>query len=205
MKKKPASDAFFWAKHAALALVLIVLAVALIQMQYLDFTTPKPEGAVTKPNVKKGLSDFYADYRRDTQPFREEKGDFVMSLNPDETPLTQRLKKMRSAQKPVSERWVGEYKYRTFRAGSTLGESIAAYARKEGMLLMWELDQDFIIKHQFQLNNTVAGSLAKIAGAIDSNFNGTVSAYMCPNQRTLVITAANNDYLRQHCTQLTAE
>lgn len=205
MKKRQISDLLFWVKHLALALLLIVLAIVLIQMQRVDFTTPKPEGAVHQPSIKKGLSDFYADYRRDTKPIQEEKGDFVMSLNPDDRSLTERLKGMQSERKPVSDGWVGEHKFRTFKAGSTLRETISRYARSEGMQLLWELDQDFIIKYQFQIDNTVAGSLAKIATSIDSNFIGTVTAYICPSQRTLVITAKKTAYLADNCTKLTSQ
>ena len=67
------------------------------------------------------------------------------------------------------------------------------------MQLIWNLEQDFVIKHQFQLDNTVAGSLAKIASAIDSSFEGEVTAYLCAEQRSLVVTAEETDFLKNQC------
>ena len=66
----------------------------------------------------------------------------------------------------------------------------------------WELDKDFIIKHQFQMDDTVRGSMGKIATAIDSSFEGDVEAYFCPRQRSLVITASDKSYLRENCSRI---
>ena len=65
--------------------------------------------------------------------------------------------------------------------------------------MIWELNRDFIIKHPFQIDNSIVGSLDEIARAIDSNFDGTVKAYVCPKQRSLVITAVNSEYLQDNC------
>ena len=61
---------------------------------------------------------------------------------------------------------------------STMGQG-TDYAQSEGMQVIWELDQDFIVKHPFQLDDSILGSLKMIAKAIDANFNGEVKAYMC--------------------------
>jgi hypothetical protein len=111
------------------------------------------------------------------------------------------LQKMESLEKPVSGRWVGEHKHRTFKAGSTLRSAITDYAQSEGMQVIWELDQDFIVKHPFQLDDSIFGSLKMIAKAIDANFNGEVKAYMCPRQRSLVITSKSSEYLEKQCAE----
>jgi hypothetical protein len=67
------------------------------------------------------------------------------------------------------------------------------------MQLIWNLEQDFVIKHQFQLDNTVSGSLASIASAIDSSFEGEVKAYLCADQRSLVVTAEETKLLKNQC------
>jgi hypothetical protein len=107
---------------------------------------------------------------------------------------------MSSLNTTVDTSWTGEQKFRTFKEGSTLREAISTFAQAEGMQLIWNLEQDFIIKHQFQLDNTVAGSLAKIASAIDSSFEGEVNAYLCPEQRSLVVTAEETEFLSTRCT-----
>ena len=108
---------------------------------------------------------------------------------------------MESLQKPVSERWVGEHKHRTFKAGSTLRSAISYFAQSEGMQVIWELDKDFIVKHPFQLDDSLLGSLNIISKGIDANFDGEVKAYMCPRQRSLVITAKSSEYLAKQCAE----
>lgn len=194
------SNLMFWARHIGLALALIIIAAVVINLQHVSVTSPKPQGAQKDKNPSKGLTDFYSEYRlSSTRPHQEDKSDFVMELNTPETSINERLKNMESVQKPVSGRWVGEHKYRTFKSGSTLRESITSYAQSEGMQIIWELDQDFIIKNQFQMEDTIVGSLEKISRAIDSNFDGEVLTFFCAKQRSLVITANTTDYIRKNC------
>lgn len=200
---KKASNFLFWAKHIGLAMALIIIAAVLLNLQRFNVNSPKPEGADESKSVSKGVTEFYAAYRMSsTKPYEENIGDFVMSLNAPKTPLNQRLKSMESIQQPLSSRWVGEHKFRSFRAGSTVREAITSFAEMEGMQVLWELDKDFIIKSQFQMDDTVTGSLAKIAKAIDGSFEGEVKAYICPKQRSLVITEAESTYIKNNCNQL---
>jgi hypothetical protein len=201
-KSKNYSNSIFWAKHLGLALAMIIIAGIVVVLQYDNVTAPRPEGDPGPRSVSENMTDFYADYRLSSRHPREEGiGDFVMALNNSDKPLGERLQKMESLQKPVSNRWAGEHKHRSFKAGSTLRGAITDYAQSEGMQVIWELDQDFIVKHQFQMDNSIVGSLRIIANAIDSNFDGTVRAYICPKQRSLVITADDTDYLKENCTE----
>lgn len=203
MARKSTSNALFWARHIGLALALIIIAAVVISLQNTNLRAPKPEGAGETKTVSQGMSKFYAAYRMSSsKPFEEDIGDFVMQLNVDQRPLAARLKSMESIQKPISNRWVGEHKYRSFKAGSTVREAITGFAQLEGMQLIWELDKDFIIKNQFQMDNTVTGSLGKIANAVDGSFEGEVKAYICPKQRSLVITEENTPYLNNHCSMV---
>lgn len=199
-RNKTASNSFFWVKHLALALLIIIVAGIVLYLRQTSLSTVRPEGDSGRKSISENMSDFYADYRLSSRHPREEGlGDFVMEVKVSEQPLSERLQKMESLQKPVSGRWVGEHKHRTFKAGSTLRSAITNYAQSEGMQVIWELDQDFIVKHPFQLDDSILGSLKIIAKAIDPNFDGEVKAYMCPRQRSLVITAKNSDYLEQQC------
>ncbi|MCC2614843.1 toxin co-regulated pilus biosynthesis Q family protein [Aestuariibacter halophilus] len=200
MAKKNTSNTLFWVRHLGLALALIILAAVMITLKNSRQDAPVPDGAPEKKSVAKNMTDFYASYRMSSsKPFEEDIGDFVMEVNEEDEPLGERLQDMESLQKPVSERWVGEHKHRSFKAGSTLREAITNYAQNEGMQVLWELDRDFIIKHHFQMDDTVVGSLGTIAQAIDSSFEGEVVAYICPKQRSLVITNKNADYLLENC------
>lgn len=200
MTKKGYSSSLFWAKHIGLALALVIVAGIVINLNFENDSRPKPEGAEEKKSVSSGLSNFYREFRMSsTDPLKDEVGDFVLELSDQDKPLDERLEKMSSNLRPVSGRWVGEHKFRTFKAGNTLREAISAYAQQEGMQVIWDLDQDFVIKNQFQMDNTIVGSLAKIASAIDSNFNGKVQTFVCPKQRSLVVTAEHTDFLKTNC------
>jgi hypothetical protein len=199
-KKKQVPNSFFWVKHVLLAALILVIAGIILFMQKSNLTAVRPEGDSGKKSIASNMSNFYADYRLSSRHPREEGlGDFVMSVKTSEKPLGERLQKMESLQQPISGRWVGEDKHRTFKAGSTLRSAITDYARAEGMQVIWELDQDFIVKHPFQLDDSILGSLKIIATAIDANFDGEVKAYMCPRQRSLVITAKNSEFLETQC------
>ena len=202
MNKKPTST-LFWVKHLGLALAVIIVAGIVIHLQMNMASAPKPVDAPEERSVAKGLSDFYRDFRMSpAEPEKSEGADMVLDLSPSDESLDERLKSMSSALKPVDDTWEGEYKYRTFRAGNTLREAISSYAEQEGMQVIWDLNQDFVIKHQFQMDNTVAGSLAKIASAIDSNFEGKVATFMCPKQRSLVVTEKVTEYLSTQCSRV---
>ena len=202
MNKKPTST-LFWAKHLGLALAVIIVAGIVIYLQMNMTSAPTPVDAPEERSVAKGLSDFYREFRMTAnQSERSEGADMVLDVTPSEQSLDDRLQSMSSALKPVDSRWEGEYKFRTFRAGNTLREAISSYAEQEGMQVIWDLNQDFVIKHQFQMDNTVAGSLAKIASAIDSNFEGKVATFMCPKQRSLVVTEKVTEYLSTQCSRV---
>ena len=201
-KTKQRSNFLFWLKHIFLALIIIVVAAIVLTTQQSDRSAVRPEGDSGKKNIVNNMSDFYADYRLSSRyPRKEGLGDFVMEVKTSDKPLGERLQKMESLQNPISKKWVGDHKHRMFKAGSTLRTAITDYAQSEGMQLIWELDQDFIVKHPFQLDDSILGSLKMIAKAIDANFNGEVKAYMCPRQRSLVITSKSSEYLEEQCAE----
>ncbi|WP_416307826.1 toxin co-regulated pilus biosynthesis Q family protein [Neptunicella sp. SCSIO 80796] len=194
------SEFKFWIKHIGLAVILIVIAVLVLVLKNYNSNKPVAEGKPASRDPAQNMSRVYSQHRMSSiEPIKEDKGDFVLDVNTPDADIQDRLKKMESLLKPVSGRWVGEHKYRTFKAGSTLREAITDYAQKEGMQVLWELDQDFIIKNHFQMENTIVGSLLKISKAIDASFDGKVLAYFCPKQRTLVITEKQTPYLTNTC------
>jgi hypothetical protein len=199
-KNKKASNSLFWIKHIMLGLIIIAAAGILLLMQQSNKLAVRPEGDSGKKNISSNMSKFYADYRFSSRrPQKKDLGDFVRGVKTSDEPLSERLQKMESLQKPVPGKWVGEHKHRIFKAGSTLRSAITNYAQSEGMQVIWELDQDFIVKHPFQLDDSILGSLKMIAKTIDANFDGEVKAYMCPRQRSLVITSKSSEYLDKQC------
>lgn len=194
MTTKHYSGKQFWIKQIAIALVLIVIAAAVIVWQQ------SASDGEEKRSVSKGLSDFYSQFRMGPEQQDEvTEDDFVIDISQGNDSLETRLQTMSSELRPVKKNWVGEHKHRSFKAGRTLREAISAYAEKEGMQVIWDLDQDFVIKHHFQMDDTLVGSLDKIAAAVDSNFSGDVETFVCPGQRTLVVTAKPSEYLDNNC------
>ena len=202
-KPKRYSNMLFWARYLALALAIIIIAGVVLMLKKTNDTAPRHEGDSGPKSLSENMSDFYAEYRLSLhQPQEESIGNFVIELKLSDTPLGERLEQMESLQKPLGASWAGEYKHRTFAAGSTLRGAISDYAQSEGMQLIWELDKDFIVKHQFQMNNSITGSLQSIAKTIDDSFEGIVRAYVCPKQRSLVITAKDSVYLQKNCQEV---
>jgi hypothetical protein len=199
-KTKQVSNSLFWLKHILLALMVIVIAGIVLIIQLSNESADRPKSDSGKDTIASNMSDFYAEYRSSSlSPRAEELGDFVMEVKTSDNLLSERLEKMESLDKPLSQRWIGHHKHRTFKAGSTLRSAITKYAQSEGMQVIWELDQDFIVKHPFQIDDSILGSLKMIAESIDANFNGEVKAYMCPLQRSLVITSKTSKYLEEQC------
>lgn len=198
------SSSSFWAKQIGIAVVLVIAAGVLIYMIQNQEQAPAPESQKEEKSVSKGLSEFYRDFRMSaTDPQEDEQADFVIDVAGVDPNLDSKLANMSSQTRPVEKNWTGEHKYRTFKEGNTLREAISQYAQAEGMQVIWNLEQDFVIKHQFQLDNTVSGSLAKIASAIDSSFEGEVKAYLCAEQRSLVVTAEETEFLSTKCRLVT--
>lgn len=194
------SSSSFWAKQIGIAAVLVIIAGVLIYMLQTQDQEPVPQGQAEEKSVSRGLSEFYRDFRMSaTDPVEDEQGDFVLDVAGVDPNLDNKLAQMSSQTRPVEKNWTGEHKYRTFQEGNTLREAISQYAQAEGVQVIWNLEQDFVIKHQFQLDNTVAGSLAKIASAIDNSFEGQVKAYLCAEQRSLVVTAEETEFLTTNC------
>ena len=201
-KTKKVSNSLFWLKHILLALMITAVAAAVLFVQKSNQSTVLPEGSLSKKNISTNMSLFYKQYRASSRnPSDEGLGDFVKKVKTSDTPLSERLRKMESLQNPVSRKWVGEHKHRIFEAGGTLRGDITNYAQSEGMQVIWELDKDFIVKYPFQLDDSLLGSLKRIGKVIDINFDGEVKAYMCPRQRSLVITSQTSKYLEKQCAE----
>jgi hypothetical protein len=199
-KIKKLLSSLYWLKHVLLALIIIGAAVVVLIMQQNQQSSAFPEGGSGERSISSNMSRFFSNHISSSRYANGNRvGDFVMDVKISDTPLVERLKKMANLQKPVPSKWVGEYKHRLFKAGGTLRGSITNYAQSEGMQVIWELEQDFIVKYPFQLDDSLLGSLKKIGETIDPNFDGEVKTYMCPRQHSMVITSQSSKYLEKQC------
>ena len=141
----------------------MAVAGTIILMKYDYNTAPVPEGAPEKRSVETGLENFYREFRQSSSELiKDPVNDFTLEVASDGTPIDTKLKRMSSNYNSVDKRWVGEHKFRSFNAGSTLRTILSDYAAQEGMQVVWDLDEDFVIKHQFQTDSTIVGALADV-------------------------------------------
>lgn len=190
----------FWLKYIAMGVALIIIAVLVIFLQQMNANKPLAEGESAQKSPSSGLSDFYQKHRMsNTQPDESIESEYILELIDKDAPLDTRLTQMEGLSKPVSSRWQGDYKFRSFKPGETLREKLTDYAQTEGMQVMWELNQDFVIKHNFQVEGTLVETAERMAHSVNSNFVGDVMVYFCPRARTLVVTEDDTDVLRERC------
>jgi len=203
MSRSQYPSMMYWLKQLGLVLVVVVLAVIILILHEEYTTRPLPEGAPQERSIQRGLSDFYREYRNTFNELTLEKmSDFVLDVQVSSTPLEQRLEKISLGAKPVENNWVGTYKNRSFRPGSSLREAMTEFAKQDGVRLVWDLNQDFVVKHPFQMEGVITDALAKMSKSIDANFEQEVVAYLCPKARALVITTEQSDALMQQCQRL---
>ncbi|WP_412972022.1 TcpQ domain-containing protein [Glaciecola sp. MF2-115] len=189
-----------WLKHIALALVVLIGAIAVLLFM------PEPDDSMqaNKPkestSIEENLADFYREFRLSSKdPIQAEYGDFVVSLELPEESQTERLVAISNVDKPPEETWQGEYKFRSFAKDTTIRVEAMKYAEEEGMQLIWDLNQDFIIRQRFLVENNLLGTLDEVAGAIDSNFIPEVNVYFCNKKRTIVISERAGTYVKENC------
>ena len=195
----------FWLQH--LILVIIVLVGGVFVLLYKSDPTapsvqsdaPASEG---KNNIEENLARFYEEFSFSSKdPIKERYGDFVVSLDVPKESQTEQLVAIVSAEQPPEQNWVGDNKFRSFAEGTTIRTESMKYAEQEGMQLIWDLNQDFIIRHRFLSENSLLGTLEEVASAIDANFIPQVNVYFCHKKGTIVITENAGTYVEENCTK----
>ncbi len=193
----------FWLKHVVLA--VIVLVGAIFGLLY------KPDASVSsivssapvskgKNNIEENLVRFYEKFRFSSKdPIKEQYGDFVVVLDVPKASQTEQLVAIVSVDQPPAQNWQGDYKFRSFAEGTTIRTEAMKYAEQEGVQLIWDLDQDFIIRHRFLSQNSLLGTLDELAGAIDANFIPQVNVYFCHKKRTIIIAENAGTYVEENC------
>lgn len=158
------------------------------------------EGATVQRSVAENVSRFYEEFKQISRdPIKEQYGDYVVPLDNQNDPLGDSIKSVTKKSYEALDNWQGDYKERPFAKGSTLKSEAEKFVSREGMNLVWDLNQDFKIKDRFISDNTLSGMLEEIAGAVDANFDHPIIVYYCARKRALVITTRESDYLDRNC------
>lgn len=194
---KKSSQVKFWLIYIVLVCVVIVLAFTLIKV---NKDNPKPK---TATNIQQSLSDFYRRHRNDDGAAKmNDKGEFVVDLAPAEQSISQRLKGIPSSAANTQRDPAGMLQNRSFGTGSHLSKVINDYAQNEGLVVIWDLPQDFVVKSGFQISDTIAGTLKTLRGSIKHNFAEPIHVLLCPEKRSLIVTMQAPDSLDKYCTVL---
>jgi hypothetical protein len=194
----------FWAKRV-LIIMFVVIGAGLVIIFMPSPALDENGMPIEKPSIQKNMAKFYEDFGMvsDTQ-IEEKYGENVIPLGAPSVALGDQITSIQRASPSASQNqdfnWRGSYEVRAFSVDNTLMESATGFVQNEGMDLIWHLNQEFIVSHRFLSENTVAGMLNEIAGAIDSNFLATVKVHYCEDQRVMVITDQQDPTLEEICT-----
>lgn len=187
----------FWLLYIILVIVIVVLAFILIKVKK---DNPPPTTATT---IQQSLSDFYRRHRNDVgDAHMNDNGEFVINLAPPVESISQRLNAIQVNKANVQRDPVGMRQNRSFSTGTHLSKVINDYAKNEGLVVIWDLPQDFVVKSRFQISDTIAGTLTTLRGSIKHNFAEPVNVLLCPKKRSLVVTLQPPKSLAKYCTEL---
>lgn len=195
---------WFWVRHILLGIVLLTAAYIMLNTQKFKFIFSPKDAASSKFSTQqnaaaKGLSDFYAKIRDAVDSNRPNGNKFVLYNELPEQTMTENLQKRRLIVKPSPKNWKGTSRERNFAKGNTLKAQLSQFAKDEGIELYWYLQRDYVVKHFMNVESDFVVALYKVAEAIDSDFQGKVMAYYCPNERAAIITDRVDTYVSENC------
>ena len=183
-----------------LAVIIAAVAFLVLNPQTNGLESSSASNSEKPKSMAENVSRFYSEFRASSRdPIKEKYGDYVLPLDEDNRPIEDMLDELSQTNFPDEQNWRGNFKQRAFAQGSTLMSEAQRHISAGGLNLIWALNQDFVIRHRFVTENTLAGMLSEVAGAIDANFVSKVNVYYCENKRTLIISDRNNEYLQNEC------
>jgi len=189
----------FWIKRIAVMVGVILACIAFLIFVPNPTETSSDESS-EQNSVAANVTRFYEEFKQVSRdPIKERYGDYVILLDNQDNDLSSLIKDASSSNYPPINNWQGKYKERAFATGTTLMQEAKAFAEKEGYTLLWDLNQDFIVRQRFISSNTLVGMLEEISGAVDANFDHPILIYFCFKKRVLVITEENSQYLENNC------
>ena len=146
------------------------------------------------------FSEMYARLRSSpTTPHTEQQSEFVVTLPSQPSELNSQLTDMNVSSDATQDNWQSMHKRRSFRQGETLKEGLAKHIEQEGWQLLWDLDQDFIIKDRFETDGTLLESARIIKTSIQHNFNHPIRVLTCAKQRAILLTTSTDNSLLNQC------
>jgi gas vesicle protein len=191
----------FWLSRIGVMVAVIMGALAFLFYMPEPGMSNKGAGAKKEAGISASIERFYAEFKQvSNNPIQERFGEDTIALKTQNSlPLGNAIEQLSpNSYRPV-DNWEGQYKERAFAAQSTLMQEARDHITNEGFNLVWDLKQDFIIRHRYQSNASLVGMLEEIADSVDSNFNRPIVVYYCANKRVFVITVRESDYINNNC------
>jgi hypothetical protein len=187
----------FWLINIGLIIIVVVLAIVLLVVR--DTNAPPPDA----PEAT--LADNFEKFARRVRNYRDEDFDdpaaqFSVDVALPSEPLASRIAQMPSVEATTSTD--GALARRTFASNKQLAKIVADYAAQEGLVLIWDLPQDFIVKAPFVIEGTIAHAVKHITSAVKNNFSEPIIAYTCPDKRTFVVTTVALHRESNYCFRL---
>lgn len=183
----------------ALPLTLVVILVGLLFWSNEQVGT---DGPVTTHEMASGVAKFYATFRKSFSEGDKKLDDYTIELPTPSVPLTRQLEQRAAKVSPANADWKGERKRRSFKENDTIRSALTGFAEAEDMEVIWDLKYDYIIKNHFQEYSNLKQLSEKISKTVNNDYDGQVRSYFCPQERALVLTSNNNQYVQDFC-QLT--
>lgn len=190
-------------KHNGSALVKVLLPIALVLfvvgLLFWSNEQVGTDGPVTTHKMASGVAKFYATFRSSFSQGDQKLDDYTIELPEPEVSVTKQLEQRASKVRPANANWTGERKRRSFKENDTIRTALQKFGKEENMEVIWDLKYDYIIKNHFQEHTNLKQLSEKIAKTVNNDYDGQVKSYFCPQERALVLTAANNKYVKDFC------
>jgi hypothetical protein len=195
--KKKFSNAWFWIKHMSLAMVLVWAA-----YYFLYGALPNMDMRETTNAAAQGLSQFYESFRNKIDNRDQDRDKYVIQLGKPTYPLEDALQQRELTVKPSPAGWKGLVQPRRFESGDTLKGILSRYAQQEDIELFWYLEKDYVVKHNFRVDNNFVSTLYQVGRAINDDFEYEIFTFYCHRQRAAVITENPSEFVRTNCRRL---
>ena len=190
------SNLKFWLVYIVIIVVVVGVALTLLAVRK---NNPPPKEA---KSIERNFSDFYRRVRNQTgQPELNQNNQYIVKLSAPVETVDERLQTIATV-RVGNTATQGSAKNRVFAQNNSLRDTLQEYAQQEDILLLWDLDQDLLIKSNFQVSDTVAGTLRLVTSTIRQNFPDEIYALECPSKRTMVVTANKTQFIEKYCTPI---
>lgn len=153
-----------------------------------------------------GLSKFYANLYGDNDGSGPKIRNNIVYLPEPQGEVETLLQARGMVVRPYKDTWRGHIESRRFNTGETLNQKLTTYAEKDGLLLFWWINRDYVIKDPFRIKDDILKTTFKVAKAVEGHFDFGLAIFFCNKQRALVVIEnAPHPFLDEECILLVSD